>query len=60
VIELPYNVFNRSIGEDASLDLLKYAHDRGVAIVNMKAFNGNGMVPTAKIIRTRASTPIRR
>jgi len=55
VIELPYNVFNRSIGEDASLDLLKYAHDRGVAIVNMKAFNGNGMVPTAKIIQDACS-----
>ena len=55
VIELPYNVFNRSIGEDGAIDFLKYAHDMGVAIVNMKAFNGNGMVPTAKIIEDTCS-----
>ncbi|MGI5898339.1 MAG: aldo/keto reductase [Christensenellales bacterium] len=50
VIELPYNVFNRSLSEDGAFDFIKYAHDMGIAIVNMKAFNGNGMVPTAKII----------
>lgn len=50
VMELPYNVYNRSIGEDGKIDLLKYAHDKGVAIVNMKAFNGNSMVATAKLI----------
>ncbi len=50
VIELPYNIFNRSIGEDGNFDFIKYAHDMGVGVVNMKAFNGNGMVPTLKII----------
>lgn len=50
VMELPYNVYNRSIGEDGQIDLLKYAHDKGVAIVNMKAFNGNSMVATSKLI----------
>ena len=50
VMELPYNIYNRSIGEDGELDLLKYAHDKGVAIVNMKAFNGNSMVATSKLI----------
>ncbi len=49
-MELPYNIYNRSIGEDGELDLLKYAHDKGVAIVNMKAFNGNSMVATSKLI----------
>ena len=43
-------MYNRAIGEDGEFDYLKYAHDKGVAIVNMKAFNGNGMVPTSKII----------
>ena len=51
VMELPYNVYNRSVGEDGELDLIKYAYDHGVAFINMKAFNGNGMVPTAHIIR---------
>ena len=51
VMELPYNVYNRSIGEDGEFDALSYAHERGVAIINMKCFNGNGMVPATKIIR---------
>lgn len=51
VMELPYNIYNRSIGEDGAIDLLKYAHDMGVAIVNMKAFNGNSMVDTSKLIK---------
>lgn len=51
VMELPYNVFNRSIGEDGEVDLIRYAYEHGVAFVNMKAFNGNAMVPTAQIIR---------
>lgn len=50
VVELPYNVYNRALGEDGEIDLIKYAHDMGVAIVNMKCFNGNGMVPATKII----------
>ena len=51
VMELPYNVYNRSIGEDGKTDFLKYAHDKGVAIVNMKAFNGSSMVATSKLIK---------
>lgn len=43
VVELPYNVFNRSLGEDGTLDLLDYIHKKDVGIINMKAFNGNGM-----------------
>lgn len=48
VMELPYNVYNRSIGEDGEIDLIRYAHERGMAVINMKAFNGNGMVPMYK------------
>lgn len=51
VVELPYNVYKRTLGEDGEPDLLRYAHDKGVGIVNMKAFNGNGMVATSKLIR---------
>lgn len=51
VIELPYNVYNRVLSEDGAIDLLKYAADHGVGVVNMKAFNGNGMVPTSKLIK---------
>ncbi|MFW5980592.1 MAG: aldo/keto reductase [Halanaerobiaceae bacterium] len=45
VCELPYNIFNRELGEDGETDILKHAHDNGLGIINMKAFNGNGMVP---------------
>jgi len=51
VIELPYNVFNRSIGEDGDIDLLKYAFDADVGIVNMKAFDGNGMESAYPILK---------
>lgn len=51
VMELPYNVYNRAIGEDGEINLQKYACEKGVAVVNMKTFNGNGMVPTSKIIK---------
>ncbi len=50
VMELPYNVFKRTVGEDGEINLQKYAYDRGVAIINMKTFNGNGMVETSKVI----------
>lgn len=43
VVELPYNIFNRSLGEDGDMDLLEYIHKKDVGIINMKAFNGNGM-----------------
>ncbi len=45
VVELPYNIFNRSLGEDGELDLLRYCSEAGLGIINMKAFGGNGMVP---------------
>lgn len=51
VMELPYNVFNRSIGEDGAVDYQKMACDHGMAVVNMKTFNGNGMVPMSGLIR---------
>ena len=51
VAELPYNVFNRSLGEDGPLDLLSYAHQRDIGLINMKAFNGNGMVPIYQVMR---------
>jgi predicted aldo/keto reductase-like oxidoreductase len=51
VIELPYNLFNRSLGEDGAIDLLKYAYDKNVGIINMKAFNGNGMVPIYQMLK---------
>ena len=43
VCELPYNVYNLSLAEDSEPDFFKYAYDHGLGIVNMKAFNGNGM-----------------
>lgn len=45
VCELPYNIFNRELGEDAEVNILKHAYDNDLGIINMKAFNGNGMVP---------------
>lgn len=51
VIELPYNIFNRSLGGDGGMDLIKYAYDRGVAVINMKAFSGNSMPPIYNILR---------
>lgn len=51
VVEMPYNVFNRVLGEDGELDLLAYAHQKDIGLINMKAFNGNGMVPLYQVIR---------
>lgn len=51
VIELPYNIFNRSLGEDGKINLLKYAHDKDVGIINMKAFNGNGMPAIYRMLK---------
>ncbi len=45
VVELPYNVFSRGLSNDGDEDILRYAYEKGLAIINMKAFNGNGMVP---------------
>ncbi len=51
VIELPYNIFNRSLGEDGNFNLLKYIYDLGIGIINMKAFGGNGLVPVLEILK---------
>jgi len=51
VVELPYNIFNRSLGEDGELDLLEYIYKKDIALINMKAFNGNGMVPIYRVLR---------
>ena len=40
--ELPYNVYNPSLGEEGEIDLIKYAYDHGMGVIDMKAFNGNG------------------
>lgn len=51
VIELPYNIFNRSLGEDGNIDLLQYIHKNDIGLINMKAFNGNGMVALYKVLK---------
>lgn len=51
VCELPYNIFNRELGEDGKVDILKYAYEKDLGIINMKAFNGNGMVPIYTALR---------
>ncbi|HEY5467373.1 MAG TPA: aldo/keto reductase [Clostridia bacterium] len=51
VVELPYNVFNRSLGEDGQIDLFQYIHDKDIGLINMKAFNGNGMGPIYQVIK---------
>ncbi len=43
VAELPYNIFNPDLGEGGPINLLKYAYEREVGIINMKAFGGNSM-----------------
>jgi len=44
VVELPYNVFNCTLGDGGEVDLIRRAYERGMAVINMKAFNGNSMV----------------
>ncbi len=43
VAEFPYNIFNPELGEGDPINFLKYAYDRDVGIINMKAFGGNSM-----------------
>lgn len=59
VVELPYNIFNRSLGEDGEIDLLKYAHDRDVGVINMKAFGGNSMPAIYRVFREYVSIDYR-
>ncbi len=51
VVELPYNVFNRTFGESGDINLLEYINKKDIGIVNMKAFEGNGMVPVYPMLR---------
>ena len=59
VVELPYNVYNRSSGEDGETDILKYIHEKDLGIVNMKAFNGNSMLPIYQVLREFVSIDYR-
>lgn len=51
VIELPYNVFSHGFSDDLIEygNIFKLAHDEGIAIINMKAFGGNGMVDKSNL-----------
>jgi len=51
VCELPYNVFTPGFNRDLECygNIMKLAFDKGIAIINMKAFGGNGMADKAKI-----------
>ena len=46
--ELPYNVYNTVLGEGGEVNLFKLAHEKGMGVVNMKAYNGNGSVAIFK------------
>lgn len=50
VTELPYNLYNRVLGEAGPIDLLAYAAGHGLGIVNMKAFNGTANLATSRIL----------
>lgn len=50
VTELPYNLYNRVLSEDGKIDLFRYAHEHGMGIVNMKAFNGTANLATSRIL----------
>ena len=49
--ELPYNVYNPSLGEEAPVDFFKLANEYGMGIINMKAYNGSGTVAIFKQLR---------
>ncbi len=51
VVELPYNIFNRSLGEDGKLNLLEYIYNKQIGIINMKAFSGNGMPAIYRMLK---------
>jgi len=55
VVELPYNIFNRTFGKSGELNLFKYIYEKNIGIINMKAFNGNGMIPLFPIIKEYVS-----
>ncbi len=53
VVELPYNLFSPSFGLDQEKygNFFKRIHEEGLALINMKAFAGNGMVERTKIFQ---------
>lgn len=53
VVELPYNLFSPSFGQDQKGygNFFKRIHDEGIALINMKAYAGNGMVERTKIFK---------
>ena len=53
VVELPYNLFSPSFGQEQEKygNFFKRIHEDGLALINMKAFAGNGMVERTKIFR---------
>lgn len=44
VIELPFNIYSTNLRDFYKEDIFKFAYDKGIGIINMKAFNGNGYV----------------
>jgi predicted aldo/keto reductase-like oxidoreductase len=53
VCELPYNVFAPTFCDDKGAygNFFKKVHDKGMALINMKAFAGNGMVEKTEIFK---------
>ena len=51
MVELP-PTSSTDPGEDGEIDLLKYAHDRDVGVINMKAFGGNSMPAIYRVLRS--------
>lgn len=51
VCELPYNVFAPGLHDDAADfgNMFRKAHEAGLAVINMKAFAGNGMVAKSRL-----------
>jgi len=55
VVELPYNVFNRTLGEDGEINLLEYLYNKGIGLINMKAFGGNSTPAVYNMIKEYVS-----
>lgn len=53
VAELPFSLFAPGFGRDSEKygNFFKRIHDKGIALINMKAFAGNGMVERTKIFK---------
>ena len=55
VVELPYNLYNRELGEDGETDFLQLAHSLDIGVINMKAFSGNGFVEIYSVLQDYVS-----